>query len=195
MIDYKMKKNNKQREKKRKISRIWILCLMIIFSFFVTTSCYQQNNYTYISKVIDGDTFQDNNDIKYRLLGIDTPESFDSSHNFHPTIGIQKFYASKATDLSSKIILNKKVILKIWKLDFYNRVITKINYQTFDLALELLKNGLARVKYISPIDSNFFYYPDIEYYNQLSKIEIHAKINKVGIWNLSLEQQKSVFPK
>ncbi len=195
MIDYKMKKNNKWREKKRKISRIWFLCLMIIFSFFITTSCHQQNNNTYISKVIDGDTFQDNNHIKYRLLGVDTPESFDSTRNFNPTIGIQKFYASKAANFSSKIILNKKVILKIWKLDFYNRVITKINYQTFDLALELLKNGLARVKYISPIDSDFFYYPDIDYYNQLSKIEIYAKINKVGIWNLSLEQQKSVFPK
>ncbi len=168
---------------------------MVFFPIFVTASCYQPSNYTCVSKVIDGDTFQDDKNIKYRLLGVDTPESFDSTRNFNSTKGIQKFYASKATNLSSKIILNKKVILETWKLDFYNRVITKVKYKNFDLALELLKNGLARVKYISPIDSSFFYYPDTDYYNQLLKIEINAKLNKVGIWKLSLQQQKTVFPK
>ena len=38
----------------------------------------QKNEYLIVSKVIDGDTFKMSNGEKVRLLGIDTPEKFDS---------------------------------------------------------------------------------------------------------------------
>jgi endonuclease YncB( thermonuclease family) len=60
-------------------------------------------------------------------------------------------------------------------------MITRINYESKELAKQLLSQGLARVKYISPIPKNFFYYPDIDYYYQLLEIEKYAKVNKVGI--------------
>jgi endonuclease YncB( thermonuclease family) len=92
------------------------LCLtsltFLIIPFFVLTSCIKQSDSIYISEVIDGDTFQDSENIRYRLLGVDTPESFDSSNNFLPTKGLQKFYASKATNLSSQEILHKNVVIK-----------------------------------------------------------------------------------
>jgi endonuclease YncB( thermonuclease family) len=108
---------------------------------------------------------------------------------------LQKFYASKATNLSSQEILHKNVVIKKWKKDSYDRTVTRINYKWNDLAKILLKNGLARIKYISPIEKDFFYYPDVDYYNQLLEIEQYAKINKIGIWKLTLEEQKIVFSK
>lgn len=148
-----------------------------------------------IVKIIDGDTFIDNKKTKYRLLGVDTPESFDSSNNFEETKGIQKFFAAKAAKLTSKTILNKYVIIDKWKVDIYKRVVAKIKCNSISLAKVLLSNGLARVKYISPNENNYFYYPDTNYYNQLIEIEQYAKINKIGIWKLSTKEQKQVFPK
>ncbi len=172
-----------------------ILAIISLISCFINASCIKPANSTYISKVIDGDTFQDNENIRYRLLGVDTPESFDSANHFAETIGIQKFYANKATNLSTNQILHKNVLMKKWKLDTYKRMITRINYESKELAEQLLSQGLARVKYISPIPKNFFYYPDIDYYYQLLEIEKYAKVNKVGIWKLSPNEQKMVFPK
>ncbi|MGL5617487.1 MAG: thermonuclease family protein [Metamycoplasmataceae bacterium] len=176
---------------------ILILTKMSILSvpIFLLTSCVDKNEYTYINKIIDGDTFEDINNLRYRLLGVDTPESFDSSNNFKPTVGIQKFYATKATNLSSQIIKNKTVIIKNWKLDTYKRMVTKISYGTIELSNLLLKSGLARVKYISKIEGDFFYYPNINYYDQLIESENYAKLNKIGFWNLSEYEQKIIFPK
>ncbi|MGL5732454.1 MAG: thermonuclease family protein [Metamycoplasmataceae bacterium] len=168
---------------------------MLSVPILTLTSCVNNNEYTYITKIIDGDTFEDENNLRYRLLGVDTPESFDSSNNFKPTVGIQKFYATKATNLSYKTINNKTVIIKNWKLDTYKRMVARISDGTIDLSNLLLKSGLARVKYISKIEGDFFYYPDINYYDQLIESENYAKLNKIGFWNLSEYEQKMVFPK
>ncbi|MGL5205580.1 MAG: thermonuclease family protein [Metamycoplasmataceae bacterium] len=168
---------------------------MVSIPLLPLTSCIDNNEYTYITRIIDGDTFEDNNNLRYRLLGVDTPESFDSSNNFKPTIGIQKFYATKATNLSHKTINNKTVTIKNWKFDTYKRMVTRINYGSIELSSLLLKSGLARVKYISKIEGNFFYYPDINYYDQLIDSENYAKINKIGLWSLSEYELKLVFPK
>lgn len=179
--------------------RFWLFKIIspsILFtSYFIFSSCTNTLEYTHITKIIDGDTFEDKNNVKYRLLGVDTPESFDSSNNFKPTIGIQKFYATKATNLSSKTIFNKNVTIKNWKIDTYKRMVSRVSYEKIELSKLLLINGLARVKYISPIEGDFFYYPDIDYYNQLIDVENYAKLNKIGIWSLSEYGQKMVFPK
>ncbi|MGL6125118.1 MAG: thermonuclease family protein [Metamycoplasmataceae bacterium] len=169
--------------------------IIIISANFLITSCDDDNKYTFITRIIDGDTFEDDKNIRYRLLGIDTPESFDSLNNFKPTIGIQKFYATKATNLSCEMIHNKSVKIQKWKLDTYNRVVARINYGSIEISKKLLLSGLARVKYISNIEGNFFFYPDVDYYNQLIETENYAKANRIGIWNLSEYQQKMVFPK
>ncbi|MGL5204947.1 MAG: thermonuclease family protein [Metamycoplasmataceae bacterium] len=186
-------------KKIKKILKLIILNLVKISIFSVTlfslTSCIDSDEYIYISKIIDGDTFEDEKNLRYRLLGIDTPESYDSSNNFKPTIGIQKFYATKATNLSYKTINNKMVTIKKWKLDTYKRMIIRINYGSIELSTLLLMNGLARVKYISNIEGNFFFYPDTSYYDQLIIAENYAKLNRIGFWNLSEYEQKMVFPK
>ncbi len=181
----------------RKRNKIKLFFLVVIFGLlpFTITSCNLKIEYVRIVKVIDGDTFEDDKNLRYRLLGVDTPESFDSSNNFQSTIGIRKFYATKATNLSLETILNKDVIMKTWKLDSYKRMVTRINIGSIELAQTLLSKGFARVKYISPIENNFFYYPDINYYNQLINIETNAKVNKLGIWKLSKNEQTIVFPK
>ena len=87
------------------ISTLGFLSLNIV-------SCKSHIETVHIVKVIDGDTFEDDNKLRYRLLGVDTPESFDSSNNFQSTSGIRKFYATKATNLSLETIINKDVIMK-----------------------------------------------------------------------------------
>ncbi|MDK2819279.1 MAG: thermonuclease family protein [Mycoplasmataceae bacterium] len=148
-----------------------------------------------MSTIIDGDTFKDNLNNTYRLLGVDTPESFDYSNNFEPTYGIQNYYAKQATDLSKSLIHNKYVKVEPYKLDVYQRIVSKVSFNSIDLSKYLLKNGLARIKYISPNKKDYYYYPDLDYYNGLLGIELHAKVNKVGIWGLSTINQKMVFPK
>lgn len=187
--------NKKQRRNIFTFRKIFIVNILVFSSFSFSSCSIDNYNNTYITKIIDGDTFEDDKKIRYRLLGVDTPESFDSSNNFKPTIGSQKFYATKATNLSSKTIQNKNVKIKKWKLDLYKRMVVRINYGTIELAKLLLSNGLARVKYISPIEGNYFYYPDTNYYEQLMEIQKYAKTNKIGIWKLSTYEQKIIFPK
>ncbi len=184
---------NKNRKNK------WIISILLMFSEIsplILVSCFPNNkNKVHIINVIDGDTFEDNSGLRYRLLGVDTPESFDSSNNFKSTKGIQKLFASRAAKLSFNTIFNKYVTIAKWKLDPYKRIVAKINYGSISLAKLLLSKGLARVKYISPIKKDFFYYPNTQYYYQLVEIEKYAKINKIGIWAMSPKVQKEIFPK
>lgn len=185
-------------KKRNKIFYIlwFILITSISLSSSFLLSCNQaEKNNTYITHVIDGDTFEDEDKTRYRLLGVDTPESYNSSNNFKPTFGIQKLFATKATNLTIDTILNKYVHVKKWKKDIYKRVVARIQCGEISLAKLLLLKGLARVKYISPDKDNFFYYYDIDYYKQLIEIESYAKINKIGIWSLSTNEIKIVFPK
>lgn len=173
-----------------------IKIIILLFFAFSTSSCkYSTDNKIYMSTIIDGDTFKDNLDNTYRLLGVDTPESFDYANNYMPTYGIQNYYAEQATNFTKFLIQNKYVKVEPYKLDTYKRIVSKITLNSSDLSKQLLKNGLARMKYISPNIKDYYYYPDLNYYNELLAIELYAKVNKIGIWGLSTIGQKMVFPK
>lgn len=190
-----IKKIYLKKQRNKKIIWGFLVLNILLFSSISFSSCTSNDNGIYITKIVDGDTFEDGENIRYRLLGVDTPESFDSSNNFRPTTGIQKFYATKASNLSYETIYKKKVIIKKWKVDTYKRVVARISIGYVELSKLLLESGLARIKYISPVEGDFFYYPDISYYNQLILAQKYAKTNRIGIWNLSEYEQKIVFPK
>lgn len=160
-------------------------------------SCSLVSNYqetVFVNKIIDGDTFSSNNKT-FRILGIDTPETFDWETK-KLTNGKQYFYGKIAEYEISKLIFNKKVTIETEKKDKYNRWISKvIDYKKNDIALHLISNGFAIVRYISTNQSSPFYYYDTNYVNYLYQLEKEAKSNKKGFWSESIEDIKKIFPK
>ena len=100
-------------KKQKFLSRNFFISILVIFFSFSLKSCLLTSEKVFINKIIDGDTFENDENIKYRLLGVDTPESYDSFNHFKPTIGLQKFYAKKAHELSKKSIFQKYINIKI----------------------------------------------------------------------------------
>lgn len=133
------------------------------------------NSETYlVYKVVDGDTFyctdQFNQELKIRLIGIDTPET---RNRFKKKKG---YYGEEAKDYLTSLILNKEVKLEfdVDKFDQYNRVLAYA--YTLDntfINAELVKNGFARIMTIQPNSK----YSDL-FYN----LQTEARENKTGLW-------------
>ncbi len=123
-----------------------------------------------VKRVIDGDTFLLQNGTRVRLIGIDAPEM-----NYKE--GEPECKAFEAKLLLKELIENKKVILKKDKSDKdkYGRLLRYV-YLPNGLFVneELVKRGLAKVKY---------YKPDTSKYSQLKQSENTARKNMLGIWS------------
>lgn len=161
------------------------------------TSCQfiqQTDTKIKIEKVIDGDTFKANN-VTYRLLGVDTPETFDSKNNFQPTKGIQYFYGSWAKAFTTNLLLNNYVTINTHKKDKYQRPIAKVTLDNNkDLGIELVKNGLAIVRFISANKNNPFFYHDLNYIDQLNNAQSDAQKQRNGFWYEPKYNIKKIFP-
>ncbi len=175
----------------------FLLTSSLSFVPTITNSCTIVSNYCReltVTKIIDGDTFT-TKDGKHRLLGVDTPETYDSKHNFQPTTGPQYFYGMKAKKETTKKLLNKKVELEEVKKDKYGRWVTRVTLEDGeDFSSYLVENGLAAVRFISPIKTNYFYYYDAEYIDNLYHLQDQAKLEKKGIWAENNETLKKIYP-
>ncbi|EIN14906.1 Nuclease [Mycoplasmopsis agalactiae 14628] len=151
--------------------------------------------------VIDGDTIsflQDDKKRTIRLFGIDAPETFKNSNQ--KLAKFENFYAHQARIFLTDLINDKELHYKFIKYDKYNRTIGILYYKTgineyYDAGLELVKNGLARVHYIS-LDSKHKYAVNeknlVEYFYKLKSLENEAKSQRINIWK---HAQKDVFYK
>ncbi|MBR2022218.1 MAG: thermonuclease family protein [Mycoplasmataceae bacterium] len=161
----------------------------MFFIFSLTSSCSLISNYSIqisVDKVIDGDTFETNNE-KYRILGIDTPELNEDSN-------IQYFYAQIAKEKAIKLLQNRFVVYEHFKNDKYDRKIVKITLDNGqDFASYMIENGYGIVRYISKNKSNPFYYYDHEYIDNLYNLQDKAEKNKAGFWNESIENIKKIY--
>lgn len=178
---------------------MFFLSLTTVLSFSFTISCNVISNYSktiYIDDVIDGDTFISQKD-KYRILGIDTPETYNFSNNqFVPSSGPQFFYGSVAKNKAKQLLKNKNVEIESIKNDKYERKITKVELENgIDFSSYMVKNGYAIVRYISSNKSNPFYYYDYNYVDNLYKLQDEAIQNKVGFWSEPIEILKKIYPK
>lgn len=146
-----------------------------------------------VSSVYDGDTFTSKG-IRYRLFGIDAPEIKDKNGNF--TKNNKHLFALKARNFLKENILKKEIeIIEISK-DKYNRKVAKISYKNKDFSKELLRNGLAIIRYISLDVKSPFYTKDKEYYKKLLNEVYYAKKWKKGFWkiyNSELEVEKNLY--
>lgn len=163
--------------------------LYILLSLLIVSCSNVQQNNIKIQKVYDGDTFIDTNNLRYRLFGIDTPEIKDKNGNL--TKGMIQSYAKQAKNFTINFI-KKSPDLKINFIqeDAYKRKVVKVFGNNFDLAKELVKNGLAIVRYISLDQKSPFYTLDINYYGELLNLELEARKNKQGFWSLNKNYQE-----
>lgn len=90
---------------------------ILVILFFISSISQSQDNYYIVTKVIDGDTFEIEIGEKVRLLGIDTPEKWDSgkmdkdSERSGKDKNIIKKLGALASDYTERLLLNQKVRL------------------------------------------------------------------------------------
>ncbi|UUM19139.1 thermonuclease family protein [Mycoplasma sp. 1018B] len=168
---------------------IAIIQLSLIFLIF---SCINQSflnkpfDQIYTTKIIDnydGDTFKIiiNNQIEtIRVFAIDTLE-------INSTNKKDWKYAKQAKNFTSKFLKMQPIKILYLRDDVYERKVCIItNSNNEDLASELIKNGLARIKYIDIYNHKSpFYIADVKikkYLNNLQDIEEKSKRKQIGIF-------------
>jgi len=164
--------------------------LIILVNIFFLTGCNQDieknnknngnlfglNGKVYVSRVVDGDTFVIEGNLKVRLIGVDTPESVK------PNTPVQPF-GKEASNYTRKMLERKKVRLEkdISDTDKYGRLLRYVYLEDGTFYNELLvKEGYARSK---------TYDPDIKFTDILSKAQKFAIKNNKGLWALSKKSE------
>ncbi len=145
--------------------KFWMLLLVILgTSFILNTATSSQNNKSValVSKVIDGDTVELQNNIEVRLLGINAPERGQP-------------YYQEATTRLRELVEGKKVIFEndIQDKDRYGRLLRYLFINDSFVNLQLVEEGYATVYIISP---------NKKYETDLRNTENETKTLKVNIW-------------
>lgn len=126
------------------------------------------------SDCVDGDTIKvilNEEEIKVRLLAVDTPESVSTQVE-------DEYYGKEASDYTCNLITKAKTIELEYdensdKTDKYGRVLAWVFVDGNLLQDSLVRNGYAEVAYL---------YGDYKYTDTLEASEILAKKEKLGIW-------------
>jgi micrococcal nuclease len=99
-----------------------------------------------LKKVVDGDTidlivdlgFSTKLEWRFRLVGIDTPETW------RPTTAGEKEHGERAKEFTTKELTGKKLVIKSFKMGAYARYSCEIIYDGKNLTEELKKNGFEK---------------------------------------------------
>jgi micrococcal nuclease len=175
----------------RKLIKFFILIIVAIVAFFYLQSREDAGNIlsnnggeiTVVTRVVDGDTFVISSGEKVRLLGIDTPEKYDSQKLERDALSSQrdKETIKKLGELSSvyaeNLVLNKKV--KLVKepnhedKDRYGRLLRYIYLEDgTSVNAKLIRDGYANVYDRFPLSV----------LDEYRKYEREARENKRGLW-------------
>ena len=159
----------------KKLSLI-LVSPVIILSFFISFSYSDEKNIIYgRAIVIDGDTIKIN-DQKIRFSGIDAPESYFRGKRQTCFQNDVKFFCGQISkDKLKQKIGNNFVNCKIEKKkDKYKRSLGECFVKKESLSIFMVRNGYA---FDWPYYSKGKFLKDQEY----------AKINKLGLWDMSFE--------
>lgn len=141
------------------------------------------NEYIIVSKVIDGDTFKMSDGSKVRLIGIDTPEKFDSDklNRESDMTGRDKETIKKLGEAASeyvrKLVEGKRVTLVresgYEDKDKYNRLLRYVYLEdgTFVNA-RIIEDGYANVYNAAAVSKK----------NEFKRLEREARESKRGLW-------------
>ena len=138
---------------------------------FAIMDCIQLADTVSCTSVIDGDTIRLDTGETVRLIGIDAPELSQ------PGGEMSRQYLAHLI-LGQKITLDKGYEDR----DKYNRLLRFVYIGTTCVNEEMIRQGYAEARYLSPDD------PIREYYIQL---EIEAEIERAGLWSDNIFQPRS----
>ncbi|MBU7047281.1 MAG: thermonuclease family protein [Theionarchaea archaeon] len=147
---------------------------IISFTEDVTTSTEDADTWAdtiSCTKIIDGDTFRLSNGETVRLIGIDAPELYQPG-------------GKESREYLTCLILNKGITLKkgYEDRDKYNRLLRFAYVGDTCINEEMIRQGYAEARYMSPGD------PKREYYLRL---EMKAESEKTGLWGYGFFQPRS----
>ena len=117
-----------------------------------------------VSRVIDGDTFVLDTGEKVRLIGMDTPETYED-------------YYREAKSKLEALITGEDITLRkdVSETDRYGRLLRYVYVGEAFVNIELVKEGYAKA---------YPYPPDTKYKLEFSNAEELAKQNGLGIWQV-----------
>ena len=146
------------------------LFLQVVLVFAIM-DCIQLADTISCTAVIDGDTIRLDTGDTVRLIGIDAPE-------------LSQPGGEMSRQYLAHLILGKKITLDkgYEDKDKYNRLLRFVYIDNLCVNEEMIRQGYAEARYLSPDD------PLREYYIQL---EIEAEIAKAGLWNDNIFQPRS----
>lgn len=135
-----------------------------------------------VTRVVDGDTIQLEDGEKVRLIGIDTPEVFESSKLYRDSrktnqdINTIKALGKRSSEFVRKLVEGKRVRLEfdVEKRDRYKRLLAYVFLSdgTFVNA-EIVRQGYA---------SLLTYPPNVKYSDEFVKLYREAREEKRGLW-------------
>ena len=175
-----------------------LVCLFLCLSFNINQDTVIRDTpsdsieYGIVKRIIDGDTFELENGERVRLIGIDTPEKYDSdklnkdiemSSKDRETI-VQ--LGLMASDYADSILSGKEVILipdsTNSNRDRYKRLLRYVYYNdTIFFNLQIIKDGFAYA---------YTKYPFV-YMEEFRQAERDARENRKGLWgNVDFDELK-----
>lgn len=142
-----------------------------------------QNEYLIVSKVIDGDTFKMSNGEKVRLIGIDTPEKYDSDK-------LDRESKNSGRDKETIQKLGEEASLYVKNLVEGKRVklVREDDYRDRDkygrlLRYVYLEDGtFINAKIIEDGYANVYNDAEITKIDEFRRLEQEARQNKRGLW-------------
>ncbi len=151
-----------------------IVFFICIFVFNISIVCASNKFKVTLDKCIDGDTarFNIKGEVKtVRFLSINTPEIEHDDVMAEP-------FGEDASKYTCNLLKNASVIKlqydsKSDKEDKYGRVLAWVFVDDDLLQEQIVREGLAEVKYV---------YNDYMYSSQLKDVELEAKNKGLGIW-------------
>ena len=129
-----------------------------------------------VVRVVDGDTFvinKDGEEIKVRMIGVDTPESVATGKNAYKNCDEGK----EASNYTKSLIEGKSVYLEtdVGPTDNYRRTLAYVYLEDGTMLNDhLLEKGYARMMTIQP---------NVKYVDMFEKTQKEARKNKVGFWD------------
>lgn len=135
-----------------------------------------------VTRVVDGDTLKLENGERVRLIGIDTPEVYESaklqrdSRKSGRDRAVIQAMGKKSSDFTRKLAEGKRVRLEfdVEKRDRYNRLLAYVYLQdgTFVNA-EIVRQGFA---------SPYTFPPNVRHVELFTRLYSEARQNRRGLW-------------
>lgn len=130
----------------------------------------------FVTKVIDGDTFEIEDGRKVRMIGIDTPETVDPRR-------VDGCFGKQASEHTKELLEGKRVKLlrDVSNTDHFGRLLRYVYVEDQFINKLLVWDGYAVAR---------SYPPDIRQQTELREAERQARFDKKGLWGEACAGQK-----